>query len=212
MVKTALLIANGLLPGAGVLAACAARAEMIVCADGGANRALAAGLEPHYVVGDFDSVTAETRRALARAQFIPRPSQHASDLEKTLDFTLEQKIQQVLLVGATGLRFDHQLANLHVAEKFCGRVTLEIHDDFGVGRFIHAARPPAAVRFSTFAGQQISLITFRRARGITTEGLKYPLQQEDLEWGVRDGLINEALAGEFALTLEDGNLICYCVR
>ncbi len=210
--KTALVIANGLLPAAEILAACAARAEVIICADGGANRARAAGLEPQYIVGDFDSVTADTRRAYASARFIYRPSQHATDLEKTLAFALEQEIQHALLVGITGLRFDHQLVNINIAEKFCDRLTLEIYDDFGIGSFIHATDRPARARFESFAGQQISLLAFRRVRGIVTEGLKYPLQQEDLEWGVRDGLSNEALAHEFAITVGEGNLFCYCVQ
>ncbi len=209
---TALIIANGLLPYAAILAECSARANTIICADGGANRARVAGLQPHYVVGDLDSVTSETRNALSGTKFIHRPSQYATDLEKSLAFALEQQFQRALLVGVTGLRFDHQLVNLNIAEKFCDRLELEMWDDFGVGSFIRAAGQPTTARFASFPGQQISLIAFRRVRGIVTEGLKYPLTNEDLEWAVRDGLSNEALAGEFSVTLSAGNLFCYRVR
>jgi thiamine pyrophosphokinase len=210
--RTALVIANGLLPASEILAGCAQRAQMIICADGGANRAHEAGLLPHYIVGDLDSVTAATCRAFAQAQLIYRPSQDATDLEKTLTFALEQKIRRALLVGITGLRFDHQLVNLNIAEKFCGRLDMEVHDDFGIGCFIRGEGRPVTARFTSFAGQQISLIAFRRVRGIVTEGLKYPLESEDLEWGVRDGLSNEALADAFAVTVGEGNLFCYRVR
>src|SRR5262245_38849532 len=210
--QTALVIANGLLPAPEILAACAARAEVIVCADGGANRAYAAGLQPRFVVGDLDSVSADTRRALTEAQFIYRPNQNATDLEKTLRFVQEREIQRALLVGIAGLRFDHQLVNLNIAEKFCHVLELEVHDDFGIGSFIRGAGQPATIRYPSFAGQQISLIAFRRVRGIVTEGLKYPLAHEDLEWGVRDGLSNEALADAFAVTVGEGNLFCYRVR
>jgi thiamine pyrophosphokinase len=210
--KTALIIANGLLPAPEILAACVARADVVFCADGGANRAHEAGLRTDYIVGDLDSVTADTRRVFAYAQFILRPRQDATDLEKTLAFAVEHKVRRALLVGITGLRFDHQLVNLNVAEKFCDRLELEVHDDFGVGSFIRGADQPATARFAAFAGQQISLIAFRRVRGIVTEGLKYPLENEDLEWGVRDGLSNEALADGFAVTVREGSLFCYRVR
>lgn len=210
--RTALVIANGLLPGAGILAECARRAQVILCADGGANRARAAGLAPHYIVGDLDSLSDDTRRAFAAAQFIHRPSQYQTDLEKTLAFVCEQEIPRALLLGLTGLRCDHQLVNLNIAEKFCARLELEIWDDYGVGSFISAAGRPAPARFASFAGQQVSLIAFRRVRGISTEGLKYPLQDEDLEWGVRDGLSNEALGHEFSLTASEGVLFCYRVH
>src|SRR5262245_34812150 len=141
--KTALLIANGLLPSSEILAECSARAAVIVCADGGANSAFMAGLQPHYVVGDLDSVSTDTCRALAGVQFVYRPSQEATDLEKTLAFAMEQEIQRVLLVGITGLRFDHQLVNLNIAEKFCDRLELEAHDDFGIGTFIRGNAQPA---------------------------------------------------------------------
>lgn len=210
--RTALIIANSILPSQSILDECRARADLVICADGGANRACEHGITPDYIVGDLDSLTAETRRAFLRTQLIHRPSQDATDLEKTLSFVVEEKIPRALLVGVTGLRFDHQLVNLNIAEKFCGPIELELHDDFGVGSFIVAPGAPVTKRFAAFVGQQISLIAFRHAEGITTTGLKYPLQGEALEWAVRDGLSNEALAEEFSISVCSGNLFCYRVR
>lgn len=207
--STALIIANSILPSAAIVENCRRRADVIICADGGANRARERGLVPDFIVGDLDSILPETRGAFARAQFIHRPSQYATDLEKALLFTVEQKIQQVLLLGVTGLRFDHQICNLNIAEKFCDRLAIELHDDFGVGTFLNA---PAHFRFAAFVGQQISLFAFRRAEGIVTAGLKYPLQEEALEWAVRDGLSNEAIAEEVEIRLKNGTLFVYCCR
>lgn len=209
---TALIIANSILPAAHIVEQCRARADLIICADGGANRAHARGLVPDYIVGDFDSLTRETREASARATLVSRPSQYATDLEKTLQFAVEQKIARAYLIGVTGLRLDHQLVNLNMMEKFCARIEMELQDDFGCGSFIVAHDTPTTHRFATFAGQQISLIAFRRVEGITTAGLKYPLHDEALEWAVRDGLSNEALAEEFSISVRAGNLFCYRVR
>ncbi len=210
--RTALIIANSILPAPQILDACLAEAELIICADGGANRARAAGITPHYIVGDLDSLSAETRQAFPHAQLVPRPSQYATDLEKTLTFAVEEKITRALLLGVTGLRFDHQLVNLNMMEKFCAQLDLELYDDFGMGSFIVARDSPTTKKFATFVGQQVSLLAFRLVEGITTTGLKYPLHDEALEWAVRDGLSNEALREEFSISVRSGNLFCYRVR
>jgi thiamine pyrophosphokinase len=210
--QTALIIANSILPAAAILEECRNRADLIFCADGGANRALERGIVPDFIVGDLDSILPETRAAFQPSQFIHRPSQYATDLEKTLQFAVEQEMQKVLLAGITGLRFDHQIGNLNIAEKFCDRLKIEIHDDFGIGIFLNAQQQEARLRFEAFVGQQISLFAFRRAEGIVTAGLKYPLQNEALEWAMRDGLSNEATAGEVEIRLKKGVLFIYRVR
>jgi len=210
--QTVLIIANSILPAQPILDDCRARADIILCADGGANRARERGLVPEFIVGDLDSILPETRAAFPQAQYIHRPDQNATDLEKTLQFAVEQGVQRALLVGITGLRFDHQICNLNIAEKFCSRMEIELHDDFGVGVFLNAQQQEAIMSFETFIGQQISLFAFRRAEGIVTEGLKYPLEDEALEWAVRDGLSNEAIRAEVTIRMKKGVLFVYRVR
>lgn len=206
--KTALVIVNGVLPAARILDELRAASGVIICADGGANLALAAGITPDYVVGDLDSLSAEMHAALSPAQIIRRPSQYATDLEKALQFAVESGIARALLVGISGLRLDHQLVNLNISEKFCDRLSIETHDEFGVGQFIAQDQ----ISFEAPIAQQISLIAFRRAEGIRTVGLKYPLQGEALEWAVGDGLSNEVVANPVRISVERGTLFCYRVR
>ncbi len=210
--RTALIIANSILPVTPILNECHARAEVILCADGGANRAHERGLTPDFIVGDLDSILPETRAAFLNAQYVHRPSQYATDLEKTLQFAVEQSFERALLLGITGLRFDHQICNLNVAEKFCAQIEIEVHDDFGIGSFLYAHQTEASMSFKAFVGQQVSLFAFRRVEGIFTEGLKYPLQDEALEWAVRDGLSNEAIQSPVTIRVKKGTLFVYRVR
>jgi thiamine pyrophosphokinase len=210
--RTALIIANSILPADSILNECRARAEAILCADGGANRARERGLVPDFIVGDLDSILPETRAAFPNARYVHRPSQYATDLEKTLQFAVEQGFAQALLVGISGLRFDHQICNLNIAEKFCAQIEIELHDDFGIGAFLSAQPAEASMRFEALIGQQVSLFAFRRAEGIFTEGLKYPLQGEALEWAVRDGLSNEVVQSPVTIRVRRGVLLVYWVR
>jgi thiamine pyrophosphokinase len=183
-----------------------------LCADGGANRARERGLAPDFIIGDLDSILPETRAAFPNAQYVHRPSQYATDLEKTLQFAVEQGFTRALLVGITGLRLDHQICNLNVAEKFCRQIEIEAHDDFGLGTFLSAQQAEASTSFEAFIGQQVSLFAFRRAEGIFTEGLRYPLQDEALEWAVRDGLSNEVIETPVTIRVRRGVLFVYRVR
>jgi thiamine pyrophosphokinase len=45
-----------------------------------------------------------------------------------------------------------------------------------------------------------------------TEGLKYPLQDEALEWAVRDGLSNEAIHTTVRIRVKKGILFVYRAR
>jgi len=204
----ALVIVNSILPAAQILDELRSRSQLIICADGGANRARDTGLTPDYIVGDLDSMTGETRRAFPSAQIVHRPSQYETDLEKTLHLAIELGVTRALLVGVTGFRLDHQLVNLNIAEKFCDRLEIETHDDFGVGHFIRERE----FIFDAPIGEQISLIAFRRAEGIVTTGLKYPLLDETLEWTVRDGLSNEVIASPVRISVRRWALFCYRVR
>ena len=59
-----LVVANGEPPSGDLLHRLAARADLVVAADGGAIVALNAGITPDAVVGDLDSVTARPSLSL----------------------------------------------------------------------------------------------------------------------------------------------------
>ena len=63
----ALIILNTHLPPKSKYLYFLERADLILCADGGAHRALEAGIEPDYVIGDLDSVTMQTREQLPKS-------------------------------------------------------------------------------------------------------------------------------------------------
>lgn len=90
-------------------------ASRIVAADGGADAALAHGLTPEAVIGDFDSISAEARSAL------PGEAMHLIDDQDTTDFDkcLSMIAAPLILgVGFTGARQDHQLATYNSLVRF----------------------------------------------------------------------------------------------
>ena len=64
-----LLIGNGETLPAKTLKELAQKADFVLAADGGANRALACGVTPDLVIGDLDSVSPSTQKNYLRKKF-----------------------------------------------------------------------------------------------------------------------------------------------
>ena len=210
--RLAAVILNSPLPDSSTLARALKPASLIVAADGGANRAAECGISPHVVIGDLDSATHNTLNQLARCRCVRRPSQAHSDLEKALDFLIEEKYQAANILGASGGRLDHQLVNLSIAQKYCAALRLTLYDDYGLGFFLNAADKEAVLTLDLEKGQKLSLVSFCGAQRIRTSGLKFPLSDESLQCGVRDGLSNEVLDGTVSISVGCGILFVYIVN
>ncbi len=202
----ALIVLNGILPSKRRIQTYLKGTDIILCANGGSDRALAAGIKPDYVIGDLDSVSENTRARLPEDRFIHRPSQYSTDLEKTLDFAIEKNIESVVVVGITGNRLDHQICNLNILEKFCRRLEITTVDDGGLGCFVREE-----LKFEGEIGQGVSIFAFRRSEGITSEGLRYPLENAAMEWAVNDGLSNEIVENPVEIKVQKGVLFVYRV-
>lgn len=202
----ALIFVNGPLPQRRRLQRPLQEADLILCANGGANRALAIGISPDFVIGDLDSIDQDVRTTLDEIKFIYKPGQENSDLEKTLQFAVEKSITKVTIVGISGGRLDHQICNLNILEKFCDRLEIEILEECGSAIFV---RDKAI--FAGVIGQQISIFAFRQVSGVTTKGLKFPLNDAELEWAVSDGLSNEIVANPVEIVVKTGTLFVFRV-
>jgi thiamine pyrophosphokinase len=200
----ALIICNGPLPAKSVLQSLTADAALVICADGGANRALRRGLKPHVIIGDFDSLAPDTAAAFPGVQIIQVPDQYSTDLEKALDYALSQKVSSAVVVGATGRRPDHTVANFSILAKYHQRLDLMLVDSYCRIRLIDHD-----ITLQLPMGMTISLMPLGLCQGITTTGLAYPLSDESLQPGVREGLSNRVVASPVRIQVRDGLLLLF---
>lgn len=203
--RSALIVGNGEPPKRELFAACAQEAELILCADGGANTARHYGYAPDYTVGDLDSIA---HPLAADRLVLVDPSGHlGTDGQKVLNHAVSLGVTHAVLLGFTGRRTDHLLGNLSLLKTFADRLALRMVDDYCDIRLIHRG-----IRFRAAIGQKISLCPLNgAATGITTEGLKWPLQSESLIPGVREGISNEVVASPVEIRVEGGDLLL-CVQ
>ncbi|WP_281984043.1 thiamine diphosphokinase [Thalassorhabdomicrobium marinisediminis] len=155
--------------------------ETVVCADGGADVALRAGLRPAAVIGDLDSISDDARAAFD-AVLHPVAEQDSTDFDKALRHVTAPL---VIGVGFLGRRFDHSLAALHVLLKYRHRPVILLGEDDVV--FV----PPPLLVLDTDAGQRVSLLPLMPGR-VSTRGLRWDVAGAEMSMADFIGSSNEA--------------------
>jgi thiamine pyrophosphokinase len=114
--------------------------------------------------------------------------------------------RRIVVLGPAGGRLDHVLggAALLASPRYAA---VDVEARLGPARLaIVRPGPPAAL-----AGRPGELVTLLpvhgRAVGVTTEGLLYPLRDEDLPPGTTRGVSNEMLGHRAGVSLRDGVLV-----
>ena len=203
-----------------VLAECAAADERprLIAADGGAARALAAGLVPDLVVGDFDSLAAADRARLVGLGVELRPAapdKDESDMELCLLSALEDGATRVTIVGAMGLvRPEHYVANiLLLADPRLDGVEVVIAGRGSRLWRIGSTDGSAETRIEGQPGDFVSLFPLdSTVIGVTTEGLRFPLTDERLLLGPSRGLSNELITDRARVITRRGRLLVIHTR
>lgn len=193
---------------AGMLASLATSATSLICADGGADAALAAGLRPDLVIGDLDSIAPATLELLrthaVRFEEHP-PAKDQTDLELALTHALRLHPARITIAGGLGgARFDHSLGNVLL-------LTLPELRDVDV-RLVDSETELRATWGSLVIqgapGQYVSLLPLSpRVGGIRTSGLLYPLHDETLIQGHTRGVSNELIGPEATVAVREGCLL-----
>ncbi len=207
----ALIIASGTFSRPETLRACATRGTLVIAADGGARHCVASGVPPHLVIGDLDSLSPElagqlTEQGVEFLRFSARKDE--SDLELAFREATARGAGELLVFGAFGGREDHALANLMLAVSPTFERTRTTF--FGLNMEAHALHKEREVHLVGAAGDTVSLLPLGgTARGVSTTGLEYPLQDEDLPAGSPRGLSNQLRGTSARIRLQAGHLLVF---
>lgn len=163
------------------LRAALALAPVVAAADGGADAALAHGLIPQAVIGDFDSISDAARAAIPAANQHPITEQDSTDFEKCLS---RIAAPFVIAVGFHGRRLDHTLAAMTTLARRPGPpcVLLTRQD-------VVALAPPD-LSLALPKGTRLSLYPLGPVRGTST-GLRWPIDGLLLDPAERAGTSNQ---------------------
>ncbi|MDD9745672.1 MULTISPECIES: thiamine diphosphokinase [Marinovum] len=173
-----------------------------VAADSGALVLLRHGVTPEAVIGDFDSLPAETRAALSPDTLHHIAEQDSTDFDKCLR-NIEAPL--ILGLGFLGARVDHQLSVFNRLAARADRPCILI------GREDVVFHAPPRLALDLAAGTRVSLFPLRPVTGQST-GLRWPIHGIDFTPGGRVGTSNEALATEVTLEMDGPGMLVILPR
>ena len=199
--KTAIL-AHGDFPTHKIPLSFLHNAERIICCDGAVTDLLKAGLQPDFIVGDLDSLSDELKTQYNDiVQY--NPEQETNDLSKAVKFCTGNGWKQITILGATGKREDHSLANISLLADYAFAAHVQLLTDYGV--FVPILFSNS---FESFEGQQVSIFSLTPETHITSQNLKYHLQKRSFQ-SLWQGTLNESLENNFSIIIDQGKVLIF---
>ena len=186
--------------------------DYVIAADGGLMYCGVLGIEPDFIIGDFDSVdeaykeAVDSIKALAPEKVSVLPvEKDDTDMLAAVKVGLSLGYKQFRLYGANGGRLEHTIANIQTLKYLKSQdATGYIMD--GTGMILLAQNETIAFK-ETMEGYVNVFSVNEKARGVTIRGLKYELEKATLSNDLPVGISNEFIGEKAEITVEDGTLL-----
>ena len=187
-------------------------AQIVISADSGARHCRNFQVTPDLLVGDFDSVYGADYDDLAAAgvEIVQFPvEKDMTDSELAIEIALERGCSKVILLGALGTRLDHSMSNLFLLKKLLDKgIDGIIADEHNEVELINHS-----IILTREEGIFITLLPLAgSAKGVTTSGLYYPLEDATLEVGSSWGVSNRFSEDIAQVTVKEGYLLVIKAR
>ena len=203
---------------------CTRHFQYVIAVDAGVLAAEKMGLSVDYLVGDFDTLGEENLQkwenmeGIAIRRYAPEKDDTDMEIAVKLAIELEGKKgggregahpffpEQVLLVGATGTRLDHTIANIFLLEQF---------EEAGISACIMDAHNRISVHYTGFSflrqdqyGKYLPFAALTsKVTGLTLQGFYYPLDQYTLLQNSSRCISNEAAEEKLFVEFTGGKLL-----
>lgn len=203
----AVIVCNGSVKDYNVIRPFFENAGYIISVDGGAGHLRKLGIMPDVLLGDFDSANREDieyfqTRGIKAEQF--PVEKDMTDSELAIERAVEKGVDEIIFIGAMGSRVDHSMANIFLLKKLLDqKVKACIADEHNrVYMFDKTFSMPRV------EGYKLSLIPVtEEVTGVTTKGLKYPLNNATMHLGTSWGVSNEFYEDIAGVTIGSGTLL-----
>ncbi len=201
------IVTNGNIENMDLLKFTVENSDYVICADGAAKYLMDINIYPNLLVGDLDSINKDALQWIEKGQikiekFPARKDM--TDTELAVDFALKQSPEKINIIGAIGSRMDHSLANIMLLYK--------IHKmgvDAKIVNHINSITiTSSALKLNCKIGQTISIIPIGGdVKGITLDGLEYPLVNHNIDIGSSLGVSNRSVKDKISISIKKGTLL-----
>lgn len=185
--------------------------EFVIAVDKGLIACHKLGCNVDYILGDFDSVDSsileiyKDKKGSYEIKTL-NPEKDMTDTEDAIMVALEHGVTEIELIGATGTRIDHMLANINLLMKplkNCVKACI-----LDKNNRIYVKNDNFTISKEEVLGTYISFLPLTsEVTGVTLRGFKYPLQDYTLTIGNSLGVSNEMIEEVATVTVGQGVLI-----
>lgn len=184
--------------------------DCMIAADSGMDFLYRNHLVPDIIAGDFDSVKPEHLqyfKGLNDVQVMKlNPIKDDTDTEFVIRQAICRGATEITLLGATGTRVDHVLANVYLLGiGLENHVNIQIVDEHNRIRMIdHDIELEKEKQFGSF----VSVLPVKGdVKDVTIEGMKYPLEHADMLSFSSLGISNEIIEPKARISMKQGVLL-----
>ena len=209
--KTAVIISGGSLdPDFALAFLREEKPELLIGADRGICFLKEKGIHPTHIVGDFDSASGDALEYFKQKPQIPirtfNPVKDFTDTAIAMELAMEEGADRIYILGGTGTRLDHVVANIkllsHALERKKECILMDAHNR------IRLIDQPLTIEKKKQYGKYVSLFAFGgQVKGLTLRGFFYPLTEYDMEAENPLGVSNEITAENGEISFSSGKLL-----
>ena len=193
MTNSAVLIANGKVSKTNYVKKIIDSNDFFISIDAKLENLKELGVQPNLILGDLDTTTIDGIDS--QIEVVELSDQNKTDLEKSLDYCKKNSIKKVVILGSSGLREDHSMANVLIASTYSDILQIELITNYYRIIFVRENTKISAHNVP------VSIISLSSDNKITTSGLKYDLINEKLK-SFSHGISNEVNGDSFTVKAE----------
>lgn len=196
----ALVFAGGEVRDYGFIKSLIKNDDLLIAADSGAEHLYKIGLEPDILIGDMDSISV---KPYGKEIIKLNVMKDETDTEAAVRVAAENGADEIVIVGATGTRLDHSLANLLMLKSLSeDNIKAQILDEKNSVRYVDGS-----FEIDGAEGDTVSIIPLTRLHIESTKGLLYEVMDGFLEVGSSRGVSNVMTSNTAKVTLKSGTAL-----
>ena len=177
--------------------------DLVIAADSGYDNAIACGVRPNILIGDFDSIC-RIPSDIDEVLQLPE-KKDLTDTQTAVEIAIERGATEIVIVAGTEGRLDHTLSTLAIIEGLWNRnIRAIITSGQNRVRYIKNSghillREKPYKYFSIIACDDV-------VKGVSVEGAKYPLKNAKLTRTLQYAVSNEIDGNCSLITVKKGGV------
>ncbi len=181
--------------------------EILIAVDGGIHHLENLPVPPLIHIGDMDSSVPDSKVPVKDTVVFPA-DKDSSDFFLALDFLHKKGVDEVVVFAATGGRSDHFISNYETAVDFASGGMKIVFSGQDEDIFFLPCNSPDGYEFDFPEGSTVSVFAGTdECEGVSLEGFKYPVRNEDLHRNFPRGLSNVVICKKQKIDFEKGVIV-----